>query len=422
MILSKRAFDVNNVASLILALIVAFSFIGLSPFSVMDNDVRALDETGASNLLRQIIYLLFFIVSVFFYKNHVKVGDFKQSMPLVLMLSWCLLSVLWADHSLISLRRVGLLFIITSSIFMLVSVLSFNQVIASISNIMVIMIITSLISIPIIDGAVHSGTELLDSGLIGSWKGIFIHKNHAGPALVFSISLFIFNFNRTNRFRWLVMIVLSLVFLIFTKSKTSIVLLLPCLLFGYLMYKSNDNPGSKRFITILFFLILTSFVLSIPLLLDFFVELLDNPEAFTGRSTIWNMVYLLIKDHFWFGVGYGSIWSVGEDMRLVDYAIGWVDWVFTLTHAHNGYLEIFASTGFVGFLLSVLVFVVLPFLNGLSIRFHAPKFIFLYFSIYLFFVLHNLVEVDYLNPADGRWLLILIMHFCLYIKNEREFD
>ncbi|MEH8018599.1 O-antigen ligase family protein [Rheinheimera muenzenbergensis] len=420
MLLTIPAFDNKNIASITLALMFAFAFIGLSPIAVMDDSNKALDEMGGSSLLRQVVYLVFFAVSFVCYKSRINPNDFKKCLSLWLLLGWCLLSVFWADHPSISLRRVSLLFITTATVFMLINTLSFDQVISSISKVLAGMIVVSVISVFFISGAVHTGAELLDSELVGNWKGIFIHKNHAGPALVFAIALFLFNFQRTKRYGWLVMVILSLIFLFFTKSKTSMALLVPCLAFGFCMYKLTLHEGLKRAVTVMFFVCLTAFIVLIPTLLEFFIALFDNPEAFTGRATIWNMVYLLIQDHFWFGIGFGSVWSVGEDMRLVDYATGWVDWVFTLTHAHNGYLEIFAATGFVGFLLCIVALVITPFLKGISNAFYDSRFIFLYFTTFLFFVLHNLLEADYLNAADGRWLIILIMHFCLYLKNERS--
>ncbi|WP_434931613.1 O-antigen ligase family protein [Shewanella sp. HL-SH5] len=382
--------------------------------------IQVLDEMGGSNLFRQVIYLAFFTVSFVCYKSRVNPSHFKECFPLLLLLGWCLLSVFWADHPFISLRRFTLLFITTATVFMLICTLSLDQVLSIISRVLAGMIVVSIISVFFVSGAVHAGSELLDSELAGNWKGIFIHKNHAGPALVFAIALFLFNFQRTKRYAWLAMVVLSVIFLFFTKSKTSMALLPPCLMFGFCMYMLTPHVGLKRAVAVLFFVLLTAFIVLIPVLLESFISLLDNPEAFTGRATIWNMVYLLIQDHFWFGIGFGSVWSVGEDMRLVDYATGWVEWVFTLTHAHNGYLELFASTGFIGFLLCIFSLVIAPFFKGITTTFYDTRFIFLYFSTFLFFVLHNLLEADYLNSVDGRWLIILIMHLCLYLKNEES--
>lgn len=411
--------NTRSVANITLALLLAFSFIGLAPFSTLEYGAKTLDETGGSNLLRQIIYLLFFVVSFFCFIRKKHINDLRKCMPLVMLFGWCVLSIFWADHPSISLRRVGLLLITAITVFMLVSILSLEDILTSLSKMFVIIIVVSILAVPVITGARHTGMELMDVNLLGNWKGVFIHKNHAGPALVFAIALFIFNYHRTKKHAWLFMIGVSLVFLFFTQSKTSIVLLFPSLMFGFFMYKLSFYTEFKRIVVTLFFTFLVVFVFMLPYLMDVFVSVLDDPHAFTGRATIWNMVYLLILDNFWFGVGFGSVWNVGEDMRLVYYASGWVDWVFTLAHAHNGYLEIFASTGFVGFLLCLLVFVILPFFKGMVVSYFDSRFIFVYFSMYLFFVVHNLLEVDYLNASDGRWMIILILHFCLYLKAEK---
>lgn len=411
--------NVNRLARFSLAFLLIFTFVGFSPFSVADYSVRELADSGYSNIARQMVFVFLFFISIVCFNRRFLV-NFKKCWPLFLLLFWCFVSVFWSEHFFISIRRALLLIMTVFCVFIFVSVLEFDQVLSVVSNVLVLLIAISLVAIPFVPGAVHTGAELLDLSLEGSWKGVFIHKNHAGPILVFSIFLFFYNYRLAlgyERVFWLFGVSLSLLFLVFSNSKTSMLLLFPCFIFGYALSGFACCGKYKKIISSVFFSLLVLILLLSPLIYDWFLSILENPRAFTGRATIWELVYFLILDNFWLGVGFGAVWSVGDNMQLVDYATGWVDWVFTLTHAHNGYLEIFASTGVIGLSICVIALIILPFIKIISGKVEDRNFCFLFLSMFVFYIVHNFVEVDYLNAVDGRWIIFLVLYFSLYLKN-----
>ncbi|MEN3157067.1 O-antigen ligase [Alkalimonas sp. NCh-2] len=417
MIIRIPAFTHQNLASLLLGLLLAFAFVGLSPFSTNSGLEIELGDTGGGSFIRQLVFISFFAGSLTIFLRNQRISELKKIPLLLIFMGWCFLSVFWADHPDISIRRVVLLLITVSTIFMLISCMTLDQTIMCVTRVLAVLVVISLIAIPILPGAVHTGAELFDTGLEGNWKGIFIHKNHAGPALVVAISLFLYQYYHKKSYVWLVLILLAFIFLIFTKSKTSAALLIPSLAFGYFIYKTLHIKSFSNVVGISYVVILLSIFLLREPIINGFVSILDNPEAFTGRATIWDIILRAIQDHFWLGIGYGSVWSVGEDMLVVEYAFGWVDWVFTLTHAHNGYLEVLISLGIIGLSLCVFTFVIMPFFKAVSLsRTTVHPFMFLFFSSFLFFTLHNMLETDFLNATDGRWFLILIFYFSLYLK------
>jgi len=418
MIIRIPTFDTNNIASLLLGLLLSFVFVGLEPFSMGSNFDVDISTTGGGDAVRQLIFLLFFILAAAIF---IKKRDFTgiRKMPLfVVFMIWCSLSFLWADHPSISIRRIALLLITVSTIFMMISCMSLEQIINCLTKTLAILIVTSLFSVLIIPGAIHQTRELFDSGLGGSWKGVFIHKNHAGPAVVIAISLFAYQFYHDKKITWILLFLSSLLFLYFTKSKTSIALLIPSIIFGLLFFNILRNNFFARFVGALFFIFLILlFSIREPILI-LLASVLDNPEAFTGRAAIWDIVIRASMDYFWLGIGYGSVWFVGDDMLLSYYGYGWVDWVYTLTHAHNGYLEILISLGFVGLILCILTFLILPFYKSIELSKHSVHpFMFIYFSSFLFFSLHNMLENNFLYPS-GRWFLLLIFYFTLYLKTD----
>jgi len=106
--------------------------------------------------------------------------------------------------------------------------------------------------------------------------------------------------------------------------------------------------------------LISAFLMSSRFLFDEFEHIIANPEAFTGRAAIWDLMLQAIEDNFWLGLGYGSVWFVGDDMLLTDYAFGWVDWVFTMTQGHNGYLDTVLSIGIVGLLMTLWIMFIKP--------------------------------------------------------------
>lgn len=404
-----------KVARFILSIMIIYSFIGSSPFATESGQLDY-TETGGGNLFRQLFFSLSWLLSLLVFIRLGNSKDFYKLPCFLLMILWCVLSVLWAVEPSISIRRVFLFSMNVATLLMLVSVLSKEDIIDTLAWTFAGLLIISLISIPFIPGAVHQHGELFDSGLAGNWKGIFIHKNLGAPAAVFGIFLFIFKAIETKNRSWFLLALLGLIFVFFSRSKTSLALILPSLVLAYLISSFFINVTAKKVMLVITVtvILLSAFLHEYVLLA--FNKIIDDPEAFTGRSTIWNLIYLALQDNFWLGLGFGSVWQVGDNMVLATYAFGWVDWVFSLSHSHNGLLEAFISVGFIGFILSILCFFVLPF-NKIVFGTHA-NYRFLYSSFFFFFLVHNMIETDILNASDGRWFVFLIIYFLVYLKND----
>lgn len=411
------------IAQLILALMVAYSFIGLSPFSVETLEIE-LSESDFSNGIRQIVFILAFSISAMcFYKLGGNISILM--LPGFILLSiWCFVSIFWAAEPAISFRRVMLLILNAATLMMIVNVLTRDDIVKTLAILFSVLLLISLLAIPIIPGAVHVNSELFDSGLAGNWKGVFIHKNHAAPAVAFGVFLFIYQFLKDKNYFWLVMSMLGFIFIFFTQSKTTLALTIPSMLFGFVMVWIAKRPYLRNVVAVVMLALLMVLLLLMNVIIEAFIYLLDDPEALTGRATIWNLIYLALKDHFWLGLGYGSVWRVGDNMVIAEYAVGWVDWVFTLSHSHNGYLEAFISLGFIGFLIAIFVLIINPFCSVLFSNSEDEKFFFLFYSFFFFFMFHNFLETDLLNAADGRWLIFLVIYFmqCFKLKSNKSFN
>ena len=83
--------------------------------------------------------------------------------------------------------------------------------------------------------------------------------------------------------------------------------------------------------------------------LDDLLRLLNRTRDASGRTEIWSSVFLMITRRPWFGYG---MWGVWETPRAWDAVVrtGW-----SITSAHNDFLEIILGYGYVGFTLYIIM-------------------------------------------------------------------
>ncbi|MBN7820222.1 O-antigen ligase family protein [Bowmanella yangjiangensis] len=414
----KLKLDYYKASVFLMGLFFIYSYVGLSPFAEADFDLQ-LSDTGGGNFLRQFVFVLLFSLTFICFRKLGEKHDLYKIGGYIFLLFWCLASVLWAEVPGVSIRRTVLLFITSSVVFMLVSIIDKEDLLRCLAKVYLGMLVVSIVSIPLVNGAVHSNPEMFDSGLVGNWKGIYSHKNIAGPATAFGILLFSYMYMKTKNLIWGFAIFCGLVFIYFTKSKTSLALIIPSMVFGIAMMKASSNFTIRKVLSLMLFIFIVLSIILQGFIVDGFVELLDDPEAFTGRATIWNIMYYALKDNFLLGLGYGSVWRVGDNMLITEYAFGWVDWVFTLTQGHNSYLDILLSIGVVGFGISIFVLFIQPFYKMIVFGSNS-SFSFVYYSLFFFFVFHSFLETNLLYADKGRWLFFLLIYMVVMLKSREK--
>jgi len=398
--------DEQLLASLWLCLFLAYTYIGIHPFAVSEPK-KELGETGGANAIRQVLFILFWTGSVAMYWRKGDATAVFRHPALWVVLLYATASVGWSVVPSIALRRVFLLWITTTTLFMLTD-LAGERIITWLARTHVLLLMVSLMAIPILKGARHTYVEDGDPMLVGNWKGIFQHKNTAGPAQLMSILLFIYAYIRSKNPLWWLAVAGSLLFMGFTRSKTTLLLLMPSLVAGSLFYLSS----ASRLRRLMLGLSLTGLILGLvgtqSLWIPKLLKILEDPEAFTGRAMIW-LTMVLALPHYWLlGMGYGSVWQVGESNILVDFAPLYADWVVTTAHGHNGYLDVFLSLGVVGFALVAWLFLS-PLIRYLKGTENNAPFQGLLFGYLTFFALGNLTETRILASDSSYWSFFLIL-------------
>ncbi len=399
--------DEQFIAALWLCLFLTYTYIGLNPFAVSEPQ-KELDESGGANAIRQIMFLLFWSGSVVLYWRKGDVRNVFKHPALWVVMLYATASVGWSVVPGIAIRRVLLLWITTTTLFMLTD-LAGERLLLWLARTHLLLLLISLMSIPLLKGARHTFVEEGDPMLVGNWKGIFQHKNTAGPAQVISILLFVFAYIRSKNPLWMLAVIGSLVFIGFSHSKTTQLLLLPSIGSGLLYYFMMHSRFQRISLALFIFAALAGVFITNSLWLPSLVKLLEDPEAFTGRAMIWLTMILALPNYWLLGMGYGSVWNVGESNKLTEYAPLYADWVVLNNQGHNGYLDIALSLGLFGLGLFVLSFFGHAFWKLLFQKNMRHAYFLVAVSYLVFSMMHNFLESTYLRTDNPFWLFLLII-------------
>ncbi len=262
------------------------------------------------------------------------------------------LSVLWAEHQEIVLRRIV--------IFVLLCVASYGMA-YRFSNrdlIACCFVVCGLI------GLISLGSEVA-LGSFMPWQPEYrlygiAHANATGALMAMFVLAALALRRSSDRHRnwYLIAAVFGLILVILTKSRTAAVGLVAAL-WVWVVLGAEDR---RRVIVLGIF----GLALLVPLVVFLFGEDLaagirttvllgregDSPETFTGRLPLWGyLVSRYLDERPLFGYGFQGFWTPEHILRVSD-SQGWL-----ILHAHSGDLNILLELGYVGMLLFTLVVV-----------------------------------------------------------------
>jgi len=411
-------------------------FVGLSPFSPPPQVAQfgGAMQSGAGDTLRQISYLGVFAVLALgaFQKRGLAALSVVPAL-LAFLLAWAALSALWAAAPGIAFRRAGLEIVLVLSVLLGVDAVGVERSLLIWRWLLAAVLVVNILSIPLIPDAVHGAHEQ-DPGLVGDWRGLYGHKNIAGAVTALTAILFLFPAIDPHTLRqasvqdepagalakagnssWRdgIVVVLALFFLFMTRSKSSLGLL-PLAVFAGAIYRIGWRRGLDRMIVVVTAAVLAGAVI-VFLLLDYaaLARLLEDPAEFTGRAAIWQAELAYITDHPLLGSGFGTFSDTGGLSPLHDYVSNG-DWVNAVSHGHSGYLQLFVTIGGIGFALAFLSLIAAPLVAFWRLDAERLALKAMLFAVYVFLVLHNVMESDFLEGDGSTWVAFLLMLAMLY--------
>jgi len=254
--------------------------------------------------------------------------------------------------------------------------------------------------------AIH-GAEGVEGGHAGDWKGHLTHKNYAAPVFSMIAMFGIYAWRSGLKWRGAVIVLLSVVFVLNSGSKTTMGFLpvaVGLVLIGRLLGRPRLVLVMHAATVLLVGALTVGTVLS-PALLQISASL-NSDVTFTGRDEIWRFAIAHIGDRPWLGHGYLSFWQTPVVTQLEEnFEASWD--IRGIGSAHNTYLDAMLMFGISGALVMIWCLMVQSLRNYVVAQADPDRrrFADLCAMIVMFMTYVGMLESFFLNRAEPLWLL-----------------
>lgn len=325
----------KNVLAIALMLLTSTAFIGL----IVDQNFANINVTLKGDEHAQVMWGVIdciLLTFVFFHgRQFVRVASRQPA--ILAFITWSALSVAWSDDPQLSLRRILGLICTMAMGFFLGMKFEMRELLRLLAWTMAIAMIASII------GAVFFPSFGVMASMYGAWRGVFSHKNELGHEMGMAIIAFICLFWESwdNRPIYLVLLTLSVVLLLFSKSVSAIIVT-GLTLFIWLYRALRLRPAQRvAFIAIVLLAGLAGGVF-VQSRMDSILATMGRDTTLTGRVPLWQLSAEAILKRPMLGAGWDAFWpgTGGDYIRSLSH--------WAVPHAHNGFLEMALNIGLVG--------------------------------------------------------------------------
>lgn len=257
--------------------------------------------------------------------------------------------------------------------------------------------------------AIHAaaGPEPEHAGL---WRGVFSHKNIAGPVIAAIGFVGLFVMRQGRLLLGGVILVAAFVFVWNTGSKTAAGLIPVTVLVVFLpRIFGLHRLTAPAIATGLVMGAVATVGIAISDPVSGLAEAYLPDMTYTGRLAIWEYSLDMIARRPWSGYGYENFWgAVTTTQTDMHFDMAWD--VRNIVHAHNGYLDIALTMGLPTLILAILVFVLLPLRDyGRSPLLRTNVLLADLFLMMLTYTLLNaLLESFFFRRADPVWMVFVL--------------
>ncbi|AFZ30998.1 O-antigen polymerase [Gloeocapsa sp. PCC 7428] len=252
----------------------------------------------------------------------------------------------------------------------------------------------------------------------GAWRGVFAQKNNLGRAMTLSSLVFLLLAFDKTKYRWILWtgFILSFALLLLSTSKTSLLVTLTA--FALLPLYRALRWRSTVFLPIFIISILIASAISILVVseVDTLLGLIGKDATFTGRTPLWEAVWVMIVQRPWLGYGYNAFWLGWQSYS--SFVWEFVRW--TPPHAHNGFLDLWLDIGLLGVIVFTLS-LLFAFLQAIRKTRQDKRIEFLFPITYLsILLLFNMTYSTILSRNDIYWVLYISVLFWKPLKQSVE--
>jgi O-antigen ligase len=260
----------------------------------------------------------------------------------------------------------------------------------------------------------NDGSALLTLNLVGDWRGIFAHKNTAAAMMVLFIFIGLYVAQVRERLLGWMIVLAALVFLVFTRGKTAMILLPAILVLSGILRRAG-GIWTRGFVALGGIAALSLIALG-----SAYSDAIRSVAAtflpdvtFTDRSDIWQLAIDNIAAKPLIGHGFETFWGsnaliYGDD----SFTPGNATWA---PDAHNAFLDLTLGGGFPGLTLACAWVLFTPLLDiqKLATTNPNPHLSTLFLRIWLFGLYASCFESTLFATKDPVWFTMLVAMFGL---------
>ena len=342
---------VNRLSAVVLTAMLIYVIVGIPEFDRDALETLQAASTDAVNPLNRFVWLglLAMAAPVMVARRAAISALLRANWPLVLLMLYFAASALWALDPPVSARRV---------MFSVVQLVLAATLISGLRRAVTlhILIVAACAAAAAADLAVWiamPGYAMTPEGL----AGLQTQKNQTGLLMMYGClasgtALFLV---RGRPARWFMMgaLMMMLVLLVATRSTTSqaITLLTPVVVLCVLLAVRLSAPVIWALGAGLLALLagLAAAYLAWCALTDADPWVPLRGATFTGRTDLWSFVLAEIEKRPWFGAGFSSLWAINPAVQPSLQTGTWFGTYTIINEGHQGYLDLLATGGVVGF-------------------------------------------------------------------------
>lgn len=403
-----------------------FGFVGSNPLS----GGAAPSVTGGTNLVRQMLLIGLFCgaLPILLVYRRRAVQILRDNLLPLAAYVWLAATALWSMHPPLTIRRVVAEVLVLGLLVAVVSVMrSWKVIVYPIVAAAVMIVLADITAVVVAPG--------LAIGPIGA-MGVHTNKNLAGVITMIALILCggTFLANRDGRVRAVLLpvIVLGFIFLVLTKSKTSLGLIVltyatvPAL---YLVFKRWSAapvivPAALISAAALALVVVAGFGIPRSDVLEF----VFGDATLTRRTELWAFLQTSIDQRPYLGWGWGAFWDTGAPINPINAPPrSWVLPANEINTAHSGYIDIWLQSGLIGLLIVLAmigraVWVYTSLLRQRHWGVETDRLIATMFAVVVALTLYNFLESLLFRPADclsGLFVLCLLAGETSYQQSRR---
>ncbi len=373
--------------------------------------------SGTGALVRRLWYPVLAVIALFSLPGKLSARLNPFSTPVLFALLWFWTTLAWSDAPGTSAVRLVLTTITTWLVFVTVQRLRSERSVAIVRYILAAVLVVNYVAV------FAFPTIGVLQNYVGNWQGIMTEKNQAGALCGLTCLFWLIQVPPGLRLMGIGIALAAAVFLVFTWSRTAIIMTPIALLACWLMIVAQrrrafarlDVTGSFNKLALIITGVMTAVIVYFTFLSDHLLIAVQDPEIMSKRGMIWRPMIQTYLQHPVGGIGFGAFWSTTVNDRS-DFG---GSWLFRVSQGHNGFLDLALQTGAIGLILALVATVVWPLVETVRQLPARPERSTLPLALVVFCIGSNISETG-LFDRDRIWQIFLMFALALLQVGKRR--